>query len=151
MTTESSRAILTVVDGPNTGDTLSIEFGACRLVGRHLSESETAFIDRDGNRVLDQGAADIISKHLKEKAPPVTADEPEFRAEAYERGGDIILADDSISRAHAMAFFDGAGLGVIDLASTNGTFVNDERIGAAFVSDGDRIKIGQSEMQASFE
>lgn len=143
--------ILSVVSGPNTGDTVSVDFGACRLVGRHLSESETAFIDRDGNRVLDQTAADIISKHLKDKAPPVTASEPEFRAEAYERGTDIILADDSISRAHAMVFYDGAGLGVIDLASTNGTFVNDDRIGAAFVRDGDRIKIGQSEMEAKLE
>ncbi len=147
---ENTRVVLSVVNGPNVGDTVSVDFGACRLVGRHLSESETAFIDRDGNRVLDQAAADILQEHLKEKAPPVTASAPEFRAEAYERGTDIVLADDSISRAHAMVFFDGGGLGVIDLASTNGTFVNEERIGAAFVQAGDVIKIGQSELEANF-
>ena len=47
------RAILTVVSGPNTGDSLTIEMGTCRLVGRHLSESETAMMDREGNRLLD--------------------------------------------------------------------------------------------------
>lgn len=141
-------ATLAVSTGPNQGDALRIEYGTCRLIGRHLSESETAFIDRDGNRVLDQTAADIISTHLKEKAPAVTANPPEFRAEAYERGGDIVLADDSISRAHAMIFFDDAGLGLIDLASTNGTYVNEERIGAAYLTDGDAIKIGLSVMSA---
>lgn len=147
---EAARVVLSVVSGPNAGDSVRVDFGACRLVGRHLSDSETAFIDRHGNRVLDQAAADILQQHLKDKAPPVTASAPEFRAEAYERGTDIILADDSISRAHAMFFFDGGGLGVIDLASTNGTFVNDDRIGAAFVREGDRIKIGQSELAAEF-
>ncbi|MEO0814624.1 MAG: hypothetical protein AAFY60_17315, partial [Myxococcota bacterium] len=79
-TSGSARVLLSIVNGPNVGDSVGIDFGACRLVGRHLSESETAFIDRDGNRVLDQAAADIISKHLKDKAPPVTMSQPEFRA-----------------------------------------------------------------------
>jgi len=45
-----------------------------------------------------------------------------------------------------MIFLDINGLGVIDLASTNGTFVNNERIGTAMVSDGDTVSLGNSDM-----
>lgn len=141
------RAILTTTSGPNEGDTVSIEHGSCRLVGRHLSENETAFIDRDGNRVLDGPAADILTQHLRERSPAVGVSAPEkFSAETFERGPDIIFADDSISRAHAMVFYDGHHVGIIDLASTNGTFVNNERISSTMMADGDTVTIGNSEL-----
>src|SRR4051812_883133 len=119
---KQKRAIFRVTAGPNAGDTVSVELGGCRLIGRHLSENETAFIDRDGNRVLDPTAASILSEHLKERSPqpePAAA-APAFSVTAFERGPDVIFSDDSISRAHAMLFFDTSGVGVIDLASTNG-------------------------------
>jgi hypothetical protein len=141
------RANMTVTAGPNDGDVVSLDVGSCRLIGRHLSETETAFIDRDGNRVLDSAAADILSKHLKERTPDVGLGALEgFSASAFDRGPDIIFADDSISRAHAMVFYDAGGVGIIDLASTNGTFINAERVGSALVSDGDVIAIGNSEL-----
>lgn len=143
----SHRAIFTVTSGPNDGDTVSIDQGSCRLIGRHLSETETAFIDRDGNRVLDHAAADILSKHLKDRAPAATVGNLAFNASAFDRGPDIIFADDSISRAHAMLFYDSGGVGIIDLASTNGTFINTERIGSALIADGDTIALGNSELQ----
>jgi hypothetical protein len=141
------RAILTVTAGPNDGDTVSLELGSCRLIGRHLSETETAFIDRDGNRILDSTAVDILSKHLKERTPDVGVSALEgFSSAAFDRGADIIFADDSISRAHAMVFYDKNGVGLIDLASTNGTFINNERVGSALIADGDVITIGNSEL-----
>lgn len=146
------RAILSVVGGPHAGDNLSLDRGMCRLIGRHLSEAETAFIDRDGNRVLEGNAAEILTGHLKEKAPEVgTTTQREFSGTAFERGPDIIFADDSISRAHAMVFFDEGGFGVIDLASTNGTFVDDARVTSAMVPEGKRITIGKSDLMLSFE
>src|SRR5690242_15021591 len=119
---QQRRAIFKVTAGPNDGDTVSVELGACRLIGRHLSENETAFIDRDGNRVLDAAAAGILSDHLKERSPqPTSAISSEgFSVTAFERGSDIIFSDDAISRAHAMLFHDPTGVGIIDLASTNG-------------------------------
>jgi len=141
------RVILTVTAGPNEGDTVSIEEGICRLFGRHLSENETALIDRDGNRLLDANASAILTKHLKERAPLTGATAPaDFSATAFERGADAIFADDSISRAHAMLFCDGKNVGIIDLASTNGTFVNNERVGSTLVQDSDLIALGNSEM-----
>ena len=147
-----SRAVLKVVEGPNAGDTLSIEVGTCRLIGRHLSDAETAFIDRDGNRVLDGSAADILTGHLHERSPAVgTTPQGEFSGQSFERGPDIILADDSISRAHAMVFYDDSGFGVIDLASTNGTFIGEERINSVLVASGKQISIGNSNLTVTLE
>ena len=143
------RAVFKIIAGPNTGDTISIEEGACRLIGRHLSENETAFIDSEGNRKLDGSASNILTEHLKERTPPT----PEatqgkgFSPSAYERGPDIIFSDDAISRAHAMLFHDASGaVGIIDLASTNGTVVNAARITSTLVSDGDIVSLGGSQL-----
>ena len=151
----ANRATLKVMEGPNTGDSVKIERGSCRLIGRHLSEAETAFIDRDGCRILDGSAAGILTDHLQDRSPEITrpsetsetaaAPEPE-NPPAFERGPDIIFADDSISRAHAMVFFDDSGFGIIDLASTNGTFVQEERVTSALVEPGMRIGVGNSEL-----
>ncbi len=141
------KAILTATAGPNEGDSVTIEAGTCRLIGRHLSEHETAFIDHDGNRALDGSAASILEHHLKEKAPPLGSGKPaRFSSESFERGADIIFADDSISRAHAMVFYDRGGVGIIDLASTNGTFVNGERVVSIIIADGDVIALGNTEL-----
>ncbi|MEE8410485.1 MAG: FHA domain-containing protein [Myxococcota bacterium] len=142
------RANLKVIAGPNEGDIVGLAVGSCRLIGRHLAENETAFIDRDGNRLLDGQASSILGDHLKEKAPETSiAPSEAFSANAFERGADIILSDDSISRAHAMVFHDTGGIGVIDLASTNGTFVNNDRVGTAMLSDGDIITLGASKLE----
>jgi hypothetical protein len=55
----------------------------------------------------------------------------------------IVLDDPEASRRHAAASVEGASVRVEDLGSTNGTFVNGERITAArTVSEGDRVRIG---------
>ena len=59
----ASRAKLRIVSGLNAGDSVSVERGSCRLIGRHLSEAETALIDRDGCRILDGAAAGILTDH----------------------------------------------------------------------------------------
>ncbi len=144
-----ARAILTAIAGPNQGDSVSIELGTCRLIGRHLCDNETAFIDRDGNRVLDGSAASILERHLRDRTPPHTEEAPRFVSEVFARGADIIFSDDSISRAHAMIFHDTSGCGIIDLASTNGTFVNDERITTTAIGPGDVITLGNSELRVA--
>lgn len=157
------RVVLKVLAGPNEGDAVTVEQGSCRLVGRHLSESETTLMDRDGNRLLDGASVDILTRHLKDPVPGaeaahVKSDEdlaeeealadppPEFSATTFERGPDVIFADDSISRAHAMIFYDDQNVGVIDLASTNGTYVNDERVTSTVIRDGDVVGIGNSDL-----
>lgn len=55
---------------------------------------------------------------------------------------DVVLTDPATSRRHARVLRrDGAWL-IEDLGSTNGTFVNDERVTERVLQDGDRITIG---------
>lgn len=57
----------------------------------------------------------------------------------------IVLASEDVSRHHARLIFTGAGYAVEDLGSSNGTYVNDERIGALRpLADGDLIRLGSS-------
>jgi hypothetical protein len=55
----------------------------------------------------------------------------------------IVIADAEASRKHASLTTEGASLTVEDLGSTNGTFVNGERLSAArTVGEGDRVRVG---------
>jgi hypothetical protein len=148
----AQRAVFRVLSGPNSGDEISLDLGTCRLVGRHLAEAETAFIDREGNRVLDGSAGDILREHLHDRAPAAGTSAVEgFSDNAFERGADVILGDSSVSRAHAMLFHDSGGVGVIDLASTNGTFIGGRSVSSAMLQAGEMVTIGTSELKLSVE
>jgi len=58
------------------------------------------------------------------------------------QGNDIIFANDSVSGHHAEINFKGGECHIIDLSSSNGTFVNGRRIQSAIVKDGDTIELG---------
>jgi hypothetical protein len=60
---------------------------------------------------------------------------------------DIFLVDPSVSRTHAVVEVDGVEPVVRDLGSTNGTFVNGERIEARPLRDGDELMFGNTRMQ----
>jgi pSer/pThr/pTyr-binding forkhead associated (FHA) protein len=65
-------------------------------------------------------------------------------------GCDVMVPDPDVSRRHAMIHGVDEGLGVEDLGSTNGTYLNGEPLrGPSPLHIGDRIKIGDSEF--SFE
>jgi len=55
---------------------------------------------------------------------------------------EITLADSNISRQHAEVVPVEDGYEIIDLGSTNGTLVNDERIHSRLLAEGDRITLG---------
>ncbi|HYN36596.1 MAG TPA: FHA domain-containing protein [Actinomycetota bacterium] len=61
---------------------------------------------------------------------------------------DITIEDPEISRRHAEVRPAGGGLEVEDLGSTNGTFINEDRIGSATaLAGGDTLRVGQAELQ----
>lgn len=64
-------------------------------------------------------------------------------------GADFIIDAALISRVHCRltALPDG-GLEIRDLESTNGTFVNGQRIEAARLASGDRVQVGRVELVA---
>jgi pSer/pThr/pTyr-binding forkhead associated (FHA) protein len=58
-------------------------------------------------------------------------------------GCDITVSDPDVSRRHAKVSIDDEQLSIEDLGSTNGTFVNGERIDQPRrLSDGDEVRIG---------
>ena len=60
---------------------------------------------------------------------------------------DVVLMEDMVSRRHAVLQLRGDKIHLEDRGSTNGTFVNGEKISKAVVSKGDRILIGTSIMK----
>ena len=61
---------------------------------------------------------------------------------------DIRLEDTYVSQEHARIFGKGDKLFVEDLGSTNGTFVNDQRLAApAQVEPGDKIRVGTTVLE----
>ena len=56
---------------------------------------------------------------------------------------DIFLGDITVSRHHAKFVADDMGLEVQDLGSTNGTYVNLERLDRSRLSPGDEVIIGK--------
>jgi pSer/pThr/pTyr-binding forkhead associated (FHA) protein len=57
---------------------------------------------------------------------------------------DMVLVEDMVSRKHAKISAAGDQILIQDLGSTNGTFVNGEKIKKARLKEGDRILIGTS-------
>ena len=57
---------------------------------------------------------------------------------------DMVLVEDMVSRKHAKITAAGDQIVIQDLGSTNGTFVNGEKIKKARLKEGDRILIGTS-------
>lgn len=57
---------------------------------------------------------------------------------------DMVLIEDMVSRRHASISVSGDEINIADVGSTNGTFVNGEKIKKARLKEGDRILIGTS-------
>src|SRR5262245_28253291 len=55
---------------------------------------------------------------------------------------DMVLVEDMVSRRHARIACNGSQIVIEDLGSTNGTFVNGEKIKRATLKEGDRVLIG---------
>ncbi len=55
---------------------------------------------------------------------------------------DISLDEEAISRRHARLFREGSDWSIEDLGSTNGSYVNDERVQRRLLRDGDMIRLG---------
>lgn len=57
---------------------------------------------------------------------------------------DIVLTDATVSREHIRLRRDGDHYYLTDLASLNGTLVNNQRVGNCILSDNDVIKLGSA-------
>jgi pSer/pThr/pTyr-binding forkhead associated (FHA) protein len=65
------------------------------------------------------------------------------------RSADVVIAEPTISRAHAAIGYDGSGFFMQDLGSTNGTRVNGKREARVDLSDGDELQLGKLRLRIS--
>ncbi len=65
------------------------------------------------------------------------------------RSADVVIADPTISRAHAAIGYDGEEFFVEDLGSTNGTGVNGKREPRITLHSGDEIQLGTLLLQVT--
>ncbi len=63
------------------------------------------------------------------------------------KDADIQLPDERVSRQHASLKWSGSGFALVDLKSTNGTFVNGGNAASIRLLDGDKIRIGPHDLQ----
>ena len=59
------------------------------------------------------------------------------------RGADTVLAEATISRAHAAIGYDEGSFFIQDLGSTNGTLVNGAKVDRQPLKNGDEIRMGR--------
>jgi len=64
---------------------------------------------------------------------------------------DLIVEASLVSRLHCRLEAGPASIDVVDLSSTNGTYINDRRIERATLSNGDRLRVGRVELKVEFE
>jgi hypothetical protein len=93
----------------------------------HTPPAQRPWLDVDGDRYPLFGAITVLGR---------------------DNTADVILDDPGISRAHTeiRVTSDGPHLvaSIRDLGSTNGTFVNGERITSQHLKDGDRVNVGRT-------
>ena len=94
---------------------------------RRVNPADRPWLDVDGERYPLMGAMTVLGR---------------------DDAADIVLDDPGISRRHSeiRVTNDGPHLvaSIRDLGSTNGTFVNSERVSSQRLSDGDRITVGRT-------
>jgi pSer/pThr/pTyr-binding forkhead associated (FHA) protein len=59
---------------------------------------------------------------------------------------DFVLEAALVSRLHCRLTATAQAIDVVDLDSTNGTYINDRRVRSGSLASGDRLKIGRIEM-----
>jgi hypothetical protein len=62
----------------------------------------------------------------------------------------VTVHDSCMSRDHALLETGPEGLVVQDLGSSNGTYVNDRRVQRAVLHDGDRLRVGETDLWVTF-
>jgi uncharacterized protein len=137
--------VFRVMAGPKKGMKFQLEKGTCKAVGRAVSDPHktSSYHNIDVTLTLDDNTRKVIQQYVSKQFQRAHAPGTEF---GFRRTSDIVLDDVSVSRLHAMFFYDEIGVGILDLVSKNGTFVNGEEIESRLLRTGDTIELGESQV-----
>lgn len=151
-----SREIVTfvVVEGKNKGEKIEVEKGTCRAIGRSLDDREsTRIFSVDSSVSLDEASKRVVMQYVARQFNKTSGVNKitSFGSEeilGFVRAGDFQLRDLAISRLHAMIFHDESGtVGVLDLVSKNGTYVNGAEVESKILKKGDLVTIGGTKLR----
>ncbi len=127
------------------GRVLELPVGHCLMVGRSPDSRHTGMITQLSLQHLEDEDHDLVIEHLRTRAPDKDGARHLFAS--FERGDDVGLADDAVSSRHTMLFCDEAGVTLLDMGSTNGTWVNGDRVVSAELAPGDLLRIGETRLE----
>lgn len=139
--------VLLVVKGPDSGREFPIGLGSYRVVGRADGMGGgTAVVPYGEQRRLEREDHHRMAAHLRARAAPGLHG-ARGEVAAFTRAGDVELEDEAVSQTHAMIFCDEAGASLVDVASTNGTFVNGDKVTESALVPGDLVRVGETRIQ----
>ncbi len=146
------HGLIQVISGKNQGKLALIKYDTCKLIGRSIDENDfqaddTYVMDRTLDLDLEEKKMSKINAFLNPKKKIKNTKQIQ---NPYRRTTDFILDDQELSRAHAMIFFGEDIAGLVDLASTNGTYINGKTIDCTTLHGGEIIVLGKTEIKFSF-
>lgn len=139
-----------VVEGKNKGEAVEIEKGSCRAIGRSLDDTEkTKVFSVESTVTLDDVSKKLVVSFISKQFSHgvATASEGGGDLGVFHRQADIHFRDSAVSRLHAMLFYDEAGVGILDLVSKNGTFVNGVEVESKLLKKGDLVMVGTTKLR----
>jgi hypothetical protein len=106
---------------------------------------------------LDESSKKLVMQYVSHQfrkgapTPKGGTVSPQREGEAiggFIRGPDFQVRDLAVSRLHAMIFFDESGeVGILDLVSRNGTFVNGVEVESKILKKDDLISLGGTKIR----
>lgn len=157
MLPKETVAFFNLNEGPDAGIHFRLSPGQCVAIGRKLDDTaKTQVFNIDFNMSLDDHTQGLILNYLS-KTSGTTGKKKKMEKKqergdsnsvlgSFKRLPDLVLTDVGVSRLHAMLFYDENGIGVLDLVSKNGTFVNEKEIETCFLKPEDQIRLGTTQI-----
>ena len=104
--------------------------------------TKVAFLDRGATLHLRQCTLATMDGAEQEW----TFEKDEIRIGSMD-DNDVVVRDDTVSRYHCKIVQEDTGYVLVDLRSTNGTFINKVRVREGFLKPGSTIGVGQSQLR----
>ena len=144
---ESRRLSFRVTSGPDAGLSFQLDSRTCRAIGRSSDDFErTSVFKMDLALSLDQGTKSLILKYITRQFASEDSESPDSLG-GFRRAADVVLTDLALSKLHAMIFAGDDKVGILDLVSKNGTFVNGNEVESCFLRPGDILELGETKIE----